>query len=451
MASPHPRVPADNGGFGGLHCRGWVMKKTGHLVRLDWIGLGNFLFHARSILTVLIGALGPIAVRAQPALNYTTPYYFSTLAGTAGGPGFADGVAAGARFYRPIAITITRTGLLYVADQTNQLIRRVDSTGKVITVAGRIGHAAVQDGYGPDAMFSGPRGVAADSKGNIYVVEAGSFAVRQIRATDGLVSRFAGNPALSGRTDGNTIDARFGQLISIATDRADNIYVLDAADDHGETPPAIRKITPGGAVSTFPIAVDVGPAGGLTVDDIGNIYIADTINLVVRKVTPSGRVTTLAGKSPLDTPCTYCDADGTGDEARFNHPSGITIDHAGNVYVTDVGEGSIRKITPAGVVTTLVGSDSSSPTPQTNIYTGLTVDDNGNLYATNERHTIQRVSSNGGNLVLAGSAQVNGFADGPGSGALSSRPAGFALDRQNNVYVADSLANNIQKIGLDGS
>ena len=203
------------------------------------------------------------------------------------------------------------------------------------------------------AGFNIPTGVAVDSAGNVYVADQGNHTIRKITPA-GVVSTLAGLAGSAGSTDGTGSAARFFQPLGVAVDAAGNVYV---ADTNNQT---IRKITPAGVVSTLAgLANSQGSTDGtgsaarffaptsVAVDAVGDVYVADDSNHTIRKITPAGVVSTLAG---LAGSAGF--ADGTGSAARFNNPSGVTVDAAGNAYVADSDNSAIRKITPAGVVTT---------------------------------------------------------------------------------------------------
>ncbi len=288
-------------------------------------------------------------------------YAFTNFAGQPGGLGNADGTGSNARFYYPSGVAVDSAGNVYVADNANSTIRKVTPAGVVTTLAGSAGSSGTNDGVGSAARFSSPNGVAVDSAGNVYVADTGNQTIRKVTPA-GVVTTLAGSPGQTGSSDGTGSSAKFSQPFGVAVDSAGNVYVADYYND------TIRKVTPAGVVTT--LAGSPGQTGssdgtgsnarfyyprGVAVDSAGNVYVADYYNSTIRKVTPAGVVTTLAG-----SPRHAGSSDGTGSNARFFWPYGVAVDSAGNVYVADTGNSTIRKVTPAGVVTTLAGSPGQS-------------------------------------------------------------------------------------------
>jgi len=260
----------------------------------------------------------------------------STLAGATNSKGSADGDAATARFYHPVALALAADGSLYLTDADNHTIRKISPTGAVTTVAGAPGRKGSADGPGPAARFNLPHGVAVDAGGTLYVADTENHTIRKI-APDGRVTTLAGTAGRKGSLDGAGPAARFFHPASIALDAAGNVYVADNGNH------TIRKIAPDGAVST--LAGQAGHHGGtdgpgagarflfptgVAVDAIGNVYVADHLNATIRKISPTGEVSTLAGSV-----LRIGHEDGAGPEARFVGPFGIAVDASGTLYVTD--------------------------------------------------------------------------------------------------------------------
>ena len=310
--------------------------------------------------------------------------------------GTADGTGAAARFFHPEGIAIDRAGNLYVADRLNHTIRKITPAGVVTRLAGRTGRPGSADGTRA-ARFYHPEGVATDIAGNVYVADTYNHTIRKITPA-GVVTTLAGTAGRYGGMDATGAAASFTAPLGVATDGAGNVYVADGGNSN------IRKITPAGAVRTLAGAVgltektDVAVASfapwGVATDSAGNVYVADTYNSTIRKITPAGEVSTLAGTAGVSG-----NIDATGAAARFRGPEGVATDSAGNVYVADRANHTIRKITPAGEVST-----------------------------------------------LAGTAGVSGNVDAAGTAAQFDTPLGIATDSAGNVYVADHYNSAIRKI-----
>jgi len=327
----------------------------------------------------------------------------STLAGSPGTAGAVNASGSDARFSSPAGIAVGLDGTRYVADTANHTIRRIVVGAAVNNLAGSAGLAGNANGTGSAARFSAPRGLAVDAQGNVYVADTNNHTVRKITPT-GAVTTLAGTAGLSGSVDGAGAAARFNAPRGIAVDAAGNVYVADTGNH------VIRFITPAGAVSTLaglagsPGAINGTAAesrfsspGALAVDFSGNLYVADTGNHTLRRITPAGAVSLLAGAAGVAG-----STNGGAALARFNSPGGLACDGAGVLYVADTGNQLLRKITPAGVVST-----------------------------------------------LAGSAGVSGTASGTGANARFNAPAGVATDPDGfNVYVADS-GNHAIRRGID--
>ena len=290
----------------------------------------------------------------------------TTWAGVASQTGSTDATGIASRFSFPYAVAYDTNGNAFIADRRNHTVRKVTMAGVVTTVGGTAGLAGSVDGTGGTggtALFDNPTGIAVDAVGNIYVAESGNHTIRKITHDFTQVTTFAGAATVGGATDGPRANARFLSPEALALDSAGNLYVADTGNS------TVRKITAlTGAVSTLAGtagtygsqdgtggAASFGTLFGVTVDASGNVFVTDNDFNIIRKISPAGVVTTLAG-----TAGTVGTTNATGAAARFNQLFGIAIDSAGNLYVTDAGNSLVRKISSAGVVTTVAGTAGSS-------------------------------------------------------------------------------------------
>lgn len=273
----------------------------------------------------------------------------TTLAGSAE-VGDADGVGGAARFSSITGIALAPSGVIFLADSVEMdphpmRVRSITTAGEVSTLAGGT-EAGYTDGQGSAAFFRTPANLTVDKDGNIYVADTNNHRIRLVKP-DGTVSTFAGPSGsgyAAGYKDGAATEAKFNGPRGLAVDSAGNVFVADTGNH------CIRKITPDGQVTTLAGSKDAGYSDGIgaearfnyptdiAVDSQGNLYIADTANHRIRKITPDGIVTTLAGNGQPGF------ADGAADKAQFRAPEGIAVDAQGNVYVADTGNHRIRRI-----------------------------------------------------------------------------------------------------------
>lgn len=352
-----------------------------------------------------------------------------------------------------LAVDISTNDIYVAADAT---IRKITPGGVVTTFAGQAGTLAHLDGTGSAARFSGLYGLTVDSSSNIYVAD--SYAIRKI-TTGALVTTIAGLPKISGNVDGTGASAKFDKPSGVSTDPFGNIYLTDSVQH------TIRKVTPRGVVTTFAGGAGLpGTTNGtgtsarfntptsLAVDSSGNIYVADTNNHMIRKITSGGVVTTFAGNGLTGS------TDGTGIAARFSYPTAVATDSSDNIYVADKLNHTIRKITPAGVVTTIAGAvgsigtaDGTGTAARFNNPAGIAVDSSGTIYVSDSNnHTIRKIIGGWTVSTLAGSPGSAGSADGVGIVARFSKPYGITVDPQGNIYVADSGNHTIRMITPGG-
>jgi streptogramin lyase len=343
----------------------------------------------------------------------------STIAGLGRTTGTNDGPGSTARFNFPNGIVADSNGSLFVADGLNHTIRKVSPVGPdwvVSTIVGYPGVTGTNDGLGSQALLNRPDGVALDNAGNLYFADRYNATIRKATpvGTNWTVSTLAGMAGVMGTNDGVNSEARFWL------------------------------------------------PSGVAVDKTGNIFVADASNFMIRKVAPVGTnwvVTTIAG-SALD----YGSDDGTNSNALFDYPKGIALDPAGNIYVADWGNDTIRKLAPVGtnwVVSTLAGSagvmgstDGTNTDALFNFPIGITVDRQGNLLVTDQSNdTIRRLTSIGNAWVVstpAGLAGAAGTNDGPGSIARFRNPWGITTDGYGNLFVVD-YSNHTIRMGISTS
>ena len=321
-------------------------------------------------------------------------------------------------------ITLKVRGTTFTGPDFGYLITDV----QVSTLAGStIGFA---DGVGSTAKFDDVGDVVLDKDGNVYATDIDNHNIRKITPA-GVVTTVAGG--VLGYADGSGTTAKFSSPYSIAIDLEGNLYVADAANHN------IRKITPSGVVSTLAgstagFADGTGTAAkfytptGITADSDGNIYVADFNNQRIRKITPSGTVSTLAGS-------TIGSADGNGSSAQFEYPYDVAIDSEGNLFVMEPYISRVRKITPSGQVTTIAQIGSNGY--------GIAVDGHGDIYATSGNGLkIYKINAEGTETLFVGN--VAGDVDGSGDVARFMALKGLTIDSEMNVYVADKY--KIRKI-----
>ncbi len=373
----------------------------------------------------------------------------STLAGN-GGTGYADGAGATARFANPSGIAVDWSGNVYIADQLNSRIRKINSSGMVSTFAGN-GNRGYTDGMGGVAQFSLPSGVVVDWTDNVYIADQGNHLIRKIAPT-GMVSTLAGSKNIPSYADGIGTTAGFSYPTGIAVDGSGSMYVADLGNN------CIRKTTSNGFVSTLAgggklsyadgvgAVVQFNQPEGISADNLGNVYVVESENKRIRKITPFGTVSTFAGSDQSGY------ADGVGTMAQFTYPLGTAVDNVGNVYVTDLTR--IRKITSAGIVSTFAGNgtsgytDGAVGTAQFGLLIGITVDGTGNVFVV-DNSRIRKITPSGEVSTLAGTRDF-GYADGIGLSAQFDSPHGITVDDAGSIYIADVNNQRIRKISPSG-
>jgi trimeric autotransporter adhesin len=314
-------------------------------------------------------------------------YTITTIAGSPSNPGFAgdSGSAVGAQLNGPFGLAVDKSGTLYIADGLNNRVRKV-SGGVITTVAGN-GTAGFtgDNASATSAELNNPTGVAVDSSGNLYIADSGNNVVRKV--ANGTITTFAGNNSTGAGYSGDGAAATGAQLnnpVGVAVDGSGNVYIADAGNN------AVRQVGGGNIITA---AVGFTHPDGVAVDSSGNLYVADTVARRIVKFS-GGVYTTVAGTgSP-----TFGGDDGPGPQAALNAPMGLAVDASGNVYIADTLNGRIRKLTPAGTITTIAGtgalyfSGDQGPATQAALYfpRGVAVDRSGNIYIADTANSVVR-------------------------------------------------------------
>jgi len=347
-----------------------------------------------------VGGLAGVIVNGFDHDHNVSSKCFTSMVTTLAGSGAAshlDATGVLASFNDPVGVAIDSVGNIYVADQANNRIRKISVTGVVTTLAGSptsvAGHL---NGLGPVALFNSPFGIAVDRVGNIYVAETGNHVIRKITPA-GVVSTLAGTPTVAGFVDDVGAAAQFSGPRGVAVDDDGNVYVADSANQR------IRVVTPGGSVSTLAgqttpgftngtgVAAQFDSPSGVAVASDGTVYVADRNNDAIRKISAGGQVTTLAGSGVAGF------ADGAGGAAQFNGPSGLAVDADGGLYVADNQNNRVRKVTAAGVVSTIAGqasagfADGVGAAAQFSAVLAITIDYSGTLYVGDGNDRIRRI------------------------------------------------------------
>ena len=391
----------------------------------------------------------------------------STFAGTGfTSPGGANtfndgGLAINALMRLPSGVFVDSSGNVYIADTGDNIIRKVTTNGIINTIVGDSYGAFLGDTLPAiNAELHAPTDVWVDSSGNIFIADSANAAIREVTASTGIISTVAGNASVG--DTGDTGPATSAALITpyaVVVDSKGNIYFAENGDSK------IREVTVSTGIITS--IVGIGTAGfggdgspatkaqlnfptGVALDSSGNIYIADALNRRIRKVAGT-TIATIAGNGVLS----YAGDGGPPTAAQLNTPQAVALDSSGNYYIADTFNNVIRKVTPAGVISTIAGNGTAgsggdggaATSAQFNGPQGIAVDSSGNIYVSDTQNARVRKISGGSISTVAG----NGTAGYGGDGAAATSaelnvPIGLALDAANNLYIADTGNNLIRKV-----
>ena len=420
----------------------------------------------------------------------------TTIAG--GGRGRDNHVAEAARLSRPGGVAVDGSGNLYIAETGNSKIRRVDATGTITTIAGSINPPDSIGDNGPaiEAVMSSPtavavvgpcnswvpwihqasteqisEGIAMHGACNLYIADTENHRIRRMDAS-GTITTVAGigsegpDGAGFGGDGGPAVEAQLSIPKGVAVDGSGNLYITDTGNHR------IRRVDPSGTITTIAgtgepgftlergsaTAAQLSSPSGVAVDRSGNLYIADTGNHRIRRVDPSGIITTIVGTGDSG----YSGDGGLGIQAQLDSPSGVAVDHAGNLYIADTGNHRIRRVDSTGAITTVAGTGEQNFVkdngPAVDAWldspSGVAVDHVGNLYiADTGNHRIRRVDASGTISTVAGTGEGSYAYRGEGGPAVVAdlrHPGGVAVDSSGNLYIADTVNHGIRRVDLSG-
>ena len=391
----------------------------------------------------------------------------TTIAGTGDGGYSGDGgPAAQAQLRWPLGMAVDNHGNLYIADQGNHRVRRVDVSGTITTVAGN-----GSDGYSGDggpairAQLNRPRRVAVDGDGVLYISDGRNHCIRRVDAS-GTITTIAGTGI--GGYSGDGGPAHLANLYNpwgVAVDGSGNLYIADVSNDR------IRRVDVGGTIRTIAGNGSRGHSGdgglavqaqlaapvGVALDSNGILYIADWHNNRIRRVDTSGTITTIAGIGPG----TFGGDNGPAQLANLYNPQDVAVDGSGNVYIADLSSGRIRQVNTSGTITTVAGAGRGSyggdngPATRAQLARpqGVAVDPTGILYISDTgNHRIRRVDVSGTITTIAGTGEAGYSGDGsPAHLSRLNSPRGIGLDRAGNLFIADLGNGCVRRIDAKGT
>jgi uncharacterized repeat protein (TIGR01451 family) len=364
-------------------------------------------------------------------------------------------MATAARLAIPSGVALDVSANLFIVDSANYRIRKVTPDGVINTVAGNGTHGFAGDGnQATMASLDYPNGIAVDGGGNLFIADTNNARIRKV-TSGGVIGTFAGDGDYG--PDGDGGPATSASLVypgGVAVDSAGNVFISDCDE--------IRKVVPGGTISTIQSGqwyfcdtyYDIVAGGGVAVDADGNLILADTFNNRVYKILPDGSSAVIAGTGAFG----FAGDGGPATSARISSPWSVAIDKAGNIFVADRNNHRIRKITTAGIISTVAGSGQGGfggdggPAVSAALAfpSGIAVDAAGNLFIADlNNNRIRKVTPAGIISTVAGNG-TSGFSGDGGlaTSAQVSFPTSVAVDAVGNLFIADTGNNRIRRIGF---
>lgn len=376
-------------------------------------------------------------------------------------PGFSGdgGPGTSAQLFYPAGIGIDSNGFLYIADQYNQRIRKLDQGFNISTIAGTI-HYGGDNGPASAALFDLPETVAMDSNGNLYVADTFNNRIRRV-APSGVVTTIAGTGTCGYSGDnGPAVAAALCHPFGLAVDSGNNLYVADSVNS------VVREVRTNGYIYTVAGTGDYADMGdnvaattaqmefpfGLAFDSAGNLYISDSDANRVRKMTPNGFISYFAGSSSGR----FSGDGGLATSAGISAPEALATDSMGNVYIADTGNVRVRMVTSGGIISTVAGSTQlNTGTGATTTYIGapggLAVDASEDLFISEpDFGFVAKVTPDGSLTRIAGNGNYIFSGDGLALNSALNSPGGLMLDAQGDIYVADIGNSRIRVLQPDG-
>jgi len=382
------------------------------------------------------------------------------------------GLATSASLYAPSGVAVDASGNLFIADSGNNRIRKVSASGVISTVAGNgTSNYSGDGGTATSASLYGPYGVAVDATGNLFVADNGNNRIRKV-SSSGIITTVAGSGANPGGFFGDggpAISADLNNPSSVAVDASGNFFIADYQNNR------IRRVSSGlplqatirsEAGDTSPsFGGDGGSAvkaslhfpTGVAMDAAGNLYVADSQNNRVRMITPGGTISTVAGTG---NPGSVGDG-GPAASASLDTPYAVAVDPAGNLYISELNGHRVRMVNPSGIIVTFAGTGSAgfsgdggpASSALLNKPIGIAVDSTGNVYiADSFNYRIRKVDTNGNITTVAGNGQT-GFS-GDGGAATSAQiniPTGITIDGGGNLFIAIPSSGRVRKVSASGT
>ena len=377
--------------------------------------------------------------------------------GTSGAP--TPGPATSSKLFKPLGIAVDSSGNVYIADTDNNEVEEVTSGGTLSIIAGTGASGAPTPGPATSSKLFDPSGVAVDSSGNVYIADRGNQRTEQV-TSGGTLSVIAGTGAVGAPTAGTATSSKLFDPSGVAVDSSGNVYVADeTAGVVGKVSSGTMSIVAGlvdfgpptaGAATSSELAAP----GGVAVDSSGNFYIADTDNNVVVKVTAGGTLSVIAGTGTSGAP-----TPGPATSSNLASPSGVAVDSSGNLYIADTNNNEIEKVTPGGTLSVIAGTGATgAPTPgpatssKLDKPAAVAVDGSGNVYiADNDNNEIEKVTPGGTLSIIAGTGTESTPTPGPATSSDLDNPLGIAVDSSGNVYIADTDNNVVEKVTPGGT